>query len=283
MKTRDNITIVFIASRGAASLRQRLLVLSVRKFLPKSVRILAVIPKHAVSLNSDTIELYEALDVEIRSIATPLYFKFNDRGLIKIDYLKSEQPSGRVILLNSGCIFTSRPEISDLKESKNVFLANHAFGKSDEAEKLASEAQNRLQQSKPNEDKKSIPILNSGVVIYDGESSFADTWSNNCAEVVKRNIGGSFGLKAAEQIGLSLTALDDKLVLKNLPLKWNMTPRNSAQATLVQYFDFATLIREKHALATVEDLSSEADELGLNALGELTIRDLRSIARVTRL
>ncbi|MGA0617671.1 hypothetical protein [Paracoccus sp. KR1-242] len=281
MKTQDNITIVFIASRGAASLRQRLLVLSARKFLPKSVRMLAVTPKHAVTLSSDTIDLYEALDVEIRPIATPLYFKFNDRGLIKIDYLRSEQPSGRVILLNAGCIFTSRPEINDLKQSRNVFLANHAFSKSDEVEKLASEALTRLPQSKSKDDKKSLQILNSGVVIYDGDSSFSDAWSNNCAEIVRRNLGGSFGIKAAEQIGLSLTALDDELVLKNLPSKWSMTPRNSAQATLVQYFDLATLIRDKHALATVEDLSLEADELGLNALGELTIRDLRSIARVT--
>ena len=95
----SEVTIAFPISFGVESLQGRLLVLSIRKFISKTIRIIAFRPPHSLSLTDDTLSLFDEMNVETIMTSPKLYYKYGDRSLRKIDFLSNGTFFENILLL----------------------------------------------------------------------------------------------------------------------------------------------------------------------------------------
>ncbi|HEY0213472.1 MAG TPA: hypothetical protein VGC40_07785 [Paenirhodobacter sp.] len=280
----EDLTIVFPVRPGASSLMARILVCSIRKFMPAGVRITAVAPRHATPPQPDTLDLFEELRVERRAIETPLFFRHNVQGLLKVDAASAGYDTPQVLLLNPNCMILAPCDLRDLRLAANGFSARPTFRKTlfegEDAEALNALAAERfgLDTSAP-QGGMGFQTFNSGVVLFARDSCVPGQWGRVVTEFLGSKAGGDAVMADVDQLGLGVMAARAGGDFTQLAAKYNMLPWERRSATLVQYFGLAELIRTARTRDVLLTLAAVADDRGLNLLGEIEPRDIRQLAQ----
>ena len=273
----SEVTIAFPISFGVESLQGRLLVLSIRKFISKTIRIIAFRPPHSLSLTDDTLSLFDEMNVETIMTSPKLYYKYGDRSLRKIDFLSNGTFFENILLLDPSLIFIKTADLADLIPNNIDFLAQTAFKKEVVSRgdlisliKRSPWYRHSFQMVEPF-------LYNDGAVFVGGESNFSKNWESVTSWILSDKDSAENIRSRATQIALTVIFSLGLNSASHLPRGWNCTPNAIRDAVLVNYFSSGIALKSAMVSRIFENLSGEADEVGLNALGELTIKDLRTI------
>ncbi|HEY0276144.1 MAG TPA: hypothetical protein VGC31_08760 [Paenirhodobacter sp.] len=278
----EDLTVVFPVRPGANSLMARILAFSLRKFLPQGVKITAIAPRHAAALQPDTIDFLAELGVERRTIETPLFFRHNVQGLFKVDAASVDYGTDHVLLLNPNCMILGPSDLSDLGLPTTGFAARQTFRQTlfegEEAAALNAFAADRfgIPAGTP-QGGLGFETCNSGVVFYTRGSGVATQWGRVVGAFLAAKIGGDAVMADVDQLALGVLAAQAGEVFLRLPPRYNTLTRDKPPATLVQYFGLAELIRAARPRDVLLTLAAEADDQGLNLLGEIEARDIRQL------
>lgn len=216
----DNV--IFVCQKGKLELEAKILATSIRYKWGDDFRVVAAVPHSINELGANTIEVLEALKVEVLEIKNISFHKYithyNSPYLHgnKIDACREFTIKGNNLLIDTDTFVLNKlPSIlqDDINLSGSIARGVTCTLFKDENKDLLKSVVGELggMYSK-------LKYYNSGVIFYSAESGFQDLWSDMTHKVIERpDIRTGAKFPWADQISFSVITTLEDIVFEELP------------------------------------------------------------------
>ncbi|MCB0320546.1 MAG: hypothetical protein KDD60_06420 [Bdellovibrionales bacterium] len=273
--------------KGSLSLRSRFLALSIRKFIDHSVKVIAAVPDGEPDLDSGTLGIFAHCRVDIMKFSPTFWNSFGYAIGNKLDAACLSFKTRYALFLDTDTIFLKNVNLSTLNQINSDVLAANMMGaqvfigeKAAEYECFAEKMGvniNKIPVRKQNNDGVRLvkfPMFNSGVVLFNVDKGFGPAWRDLTLRVLTSDLSDEIKYPYSDQASLSIALAMERFSYSTLPPRWNLPPSSKKEAELLHYFRFPAALKRDESRWIIARLHKEAERLGFNALGELTLKDL---------
>lgn len=274
----EQLTICFPIERGPQSLHARILAMSVRRFLPDIVRIVAFKLPNGSPLSTETLSLFEWLGVEVREFLPRLYYRHPETIFKHVDIASSEFTSKFVILLDPKCILLGSFDISDLSNLAGGFSAPSSYRKDFVSDDILNVAWENIVKQKRDPSLSSAEEVGKqfdpSVIIFDTSSQFSDLWKSSTISVYNAQLGQKVK-DMAPRVALQMVIRSLQNRFSMAPQGWGLLPHQEKDAILLRYERMSAILTKPRVRDLLIEFEEAAENAGYYLLNELTPGDIR--------
>jgi hypothetical protein len=286
------LTFRFVVQPEKLSLYARFLASSLRRFGPSGIVLQAFVPSH-MALDSSTLALFDALDVEVVRFEAELWRKYSYPIGNKIDIAALPAETGHVVVMDSDMI-ALRPfridELTGLDLGMRPIMGPQVFV--GENRRQIEDFVSRNVVPAPRSELAGLmairtpaqvgfPVFNSGFIVMRSGLGLGERLRELTSLALETEaLAPKVRRPFADQLALACLALERAPAVTPLATGWNCHVKApAARAIIWHYFQFARLIHRPFGRKLVASLQEEFERHDFNLLGERSRREVIPTAR----